>query len=149
MALDTKNREERNRLLVEWSTAVFAIFWGVWWAYAAESALNTNDDLQLIGTLMLPRWFVAIITALYVAVFTYFYVRWMWEARIFHWEIALRRFVRRFIPLGAVVVGLVINSAVLYARSELLLPQFVYGIVLTVGWVMTTVLISLQSETWL
>jgi hypothetical protein len=149
MTLEGTGREDRNRLLVEWSTAVFAVFWSVWWAYAAESVLSRGGPLSLTREVALPRWVVGGITAVYVSLFTYFYVKWMWEARTFHWEIALRSFVQCLAPLVIVVTGLLLSSLHLYLQSELLLPQFVYGAILTIAWIVTTIITTLESERWI
>lgn len=142
-------REDRNRLLVEWSTAVFAIFWGVWWAHIADGILSMKCRLVLTEGLKLSFQFIAIISVAYAALFTFFYVKWMWHARTFHWNIGLRSFIGPFVPLSVAVIGPLLVSYALRSQAALPARQFAYGAALSVAWILTVTAIVLQSENWM
>lgn len=143
----TERREERSKHLVDWGTAIFAVFWSVWWANVADCVLSNPKGL-LIFQWEIPAWFVAGIMAVYSGLFTYSYVQWMWLARDFRWEIQLRPFLDSNWRLWLVVAGLVAASYVLYRQSQLSESQFVYGALLTGSWIATMMAILLRSDKW-
>jgi hypothetical protein len=134
---------------VEWTTAVFGVFWGVWWADVAKSVVEGRGALLLWGRFSVSRPFGALFVASYVTFFSYTYVKFLWQSRSLHWDVALREFIKCTWRVSLAVLGLISASVYFYTVADLSLSQLVYGGVLTVSWLVTAIMVTLQSGVWI
>lgn len=145
---EIKRREDRNKLLADWCTAIFGIFWSVWWAGVADAVLKAKAPVPVAAGLSLSGCLAAVIMAAYVGFFCYYYVKWQWSARVVHWDMGLRDFCKLNWALLLVVAGILVASYALFRDDRLSWSQFAYGAVLTVGWVLTVLSALLNSKGW-
>jgi len=129
---------QRNVRIIEWSMAVFVVFWGVWWSFFIEALVSARrHHMSLTGKL--PREFFVVVIAIYATVFTYRFVLWLERICGFssatHWKLRLRGLAQA-IPE---VAGLLMIAYAATPEFNLGLPRFLFGASLTVLWCMLNV----------
>ncbi len=139
---------DHKSILLEWSTAVFAIFWGVWWAKTSDIVFNGDNPITLGNHWILPSNSAATIMALYVALFTYIYINWMWKLRKLTLRSSFGKGIKTYIPISIVVWGLLSAYKSFFDQGIIKYHQFIYGEFLTISWIVITSIIIFQSAKW-
>ena len=143
-----RHKEERNKLIVDWSTGILAVFWSVWWAYFADKVLQNKNPLQLTTGLAVSMEIAAFVMAAYVAFFAHEYVRWMWLARKLNYQMQLRSFFRIMSRFVLVLVGFLGASVYLCTYLSLSSAYAIYGVSLTLGWAVAISVGLLEADKW-
>ena len=143
-----ENIENNKSALLEWCTAIFAIFWGVWWTKISEIVFSGDYPIIIGKNLILPVELTAVIMALYVALFTYIYINWMWRLRKLSLRSSFGKAIKTYLPILIVVSGLIIAYKAFYNQGFIEYHQFLYGELLTISWIVITSLIILKSARW-
>ena len=133
--------------LIEWSAALFGIFWGIWWDKIADVILVREANIPL-GTITLPSQGVILVIIVYISLFAYSFVKWMWDLRYHDWEVGLLTFLKISWRMILLVVGLNTTVRYLYNINEVTFSLYKYGITLTIAWLLVTNILAFQSDNW-
>ena len=80
-------RADKAANLCDWSTSLFTVFWGIWWAYVVDAFVDMQPTYSLFATpAARDSWFllkqaVLASNAGWIAIFVVVYVKWLWALR--------------------------------------------------------------------
>jgi len=131
-------RVERNKTVIEWSSNLFGIFWGVWWGMYVENIIrSTTSEVDVF--IMVNKIVIVIILALGIFIFTHTYVNWMWQIRILTSTTTnetTRKYIKFPIITQIVLSGLLIALGVSFHidASLLVFGLFLSGLWMSLNW---------------
>jgi hypothetical protein len=129
-----RQREIRNLSVLDWTTSVFGLFWGVWWAFFVDRSLENAPNQSTIFGWPVPTTWLWLMSAILVGLFTYFYVAWMWSARKLGPESKIKDVRPQITRLFLICIAFVVAMKLLSMKMGFLGAQADYGIALTVVW---------------
>jgi len=129
---------ERNKCLIEWTSSLFGLFWGVWWGVFLN-ALLLKPIVATGSYSLLTTDILLCCSALLVSLFVYCYVRWLWAIRNM-WSRTSTRTTRRML-LPALAMWFCLSGAAyqLAALHRVPVGILIYGIVLTFCWMLLNI----------
>jgi hypothetical protein len=76
-----------NAVLIDWASAIYGIFWGVWLGFFADKLITTCSPQALSP--IFPQGILSVIYAtmlvalsILISVYSYFLVKWLWSMRL-------------------------------------------------------------------
>jgi hypothetical protein len=129
---------ERNKSLIDWTSSLFGLFWGVWWGVFL-GVLLSNPIVATGGYSLLDTNVLLVCSAILIALFVYFYVRWLWAIRAIQSRTYTRTTKRRF--LHALIIWICFSGVAwqLGAIHQAPIGIVIYGIVLTICWMLLNI----------
>src|SRR3989304_7515347 len=131
---------ERNKSLIDWTTSIFSIFWGVWWGIFLNSLLQepiqATNPYSLLDTNKL-----LVISSLATALFVYYYVKWLWEIKSVYSRTYTRTAKRKFLYAFLLWISFACLAWGLAYIHNLSIGIVQYGISLTSLWMVLDILI--------
>lgn len=131
---------ERNKSLIDWTTSIFSIFWGVWWGIFINSLLqdpiHATNSYSLLDTNKL-----LVISSFVTALFVYFYVRWLREIKSLYSRTFTRTTKQKFFYAFLLWISFACLALALAYIHDLSIGIVQYGIVLTSLWMLLNILI--------
>ncbi len=82
------NAVDANTVLIEWTSAIYGIFWGVWLGFFSEQLITQCNMVPVLSAFPVVKDVVNILypgmlagISLLIVVYSYFLVRWLWGMR--------------------------------------------------------------------
>jgi hypothetical protein len=125
---------ERRTNVADWITAVFGIFWSVWWGFFINRVLedNPSDWIKNIYILM---------SVLITCSFSVVYVRWLWNIqKIAYKMFLLSSFIGFSAPLLFLIAFFLSAIGIAGILFSIPSPLILYGAVLTIIWPIVVVI---------
>lgn len=145
MPTTTKEAQAERRVnIADWITAIFGIFWSVWWGFFINRVLDTKAEINISFSILSFQsvWDVDSIKQLYLVIsalitcsFSIAYVHWLWNAQKTAYKTflvaSLVRFSAPLIFLMALFLAAIGMAAIFFGISSSLI---LYGVILTIFW---------------
>lgn len=141
MGQSRRRAKERNKTLIGWAAAVFAVFWGIWWGFLVNELLGKPSlVLGVIAGRSVDTHQVLVLSAFYVGLFTVSFVAWLWDIRL-----SVRRsFLRRALECLGVWLGF-LGLVFLFVKVHGLPDVHIwYGTALTALWFVVPLLVVVR-----
>ena len=145
---DDDNVFTKTTTIVDWTLAVFAIFWGVWWTTIYEVAVKNSAALKEKAPLLLTPEYLSTTVPIIAALYTYICVMWMWKTRRLPWTLDFWKKFWIFFPIVVSVFGFICFYYSLCSATLITFPQYMYGSLLSALWVFVTTIIIYTSKGW-
>ncbi|NMC57961.1 MAG: hypothetical protein GYA51_00990 [Candidatus Methanofastidiosa archaeon] len=124
---------ERNKTIIEWSSNIFGIFWGVWWGMYIDNVMISEIESNNFP-ITLNKVIIMGVLALSIVIFTHSYVEWMWKIRILSRSTTnetTRKYLK-FPIIALIVISILLTS--LSIRFKIETSLLIYGLLLTGFW---------------
>ena len=146
-ARTTQEVPDRKEKLIEWSSGIFGVVWGVWWTWVAVEVIGTDKTLHLPFTSQPITSGILVVTLVgYAPIFIFQYTKWMLRASEASWDAPLRDLIRSSQPM---VVSTVIFTTLMVLTSLIVdLPArlYLYGFAVTLAWILTVIAIVVDES---
>jgi hypothetical protein len=135
---------ERNVVIIEWTFGVFTIFWGVWWGFFIDKVVQTKAYPGEIFDIPVNLPSLLFVSAVLVALFTFYTVEWMWAIRSISARSPARRVLSQ-LKMPAILVGaLCVVTWKMGTDCGIEPALMIYGWTLSALWFVVIVLMVLR-----
>ncbi|MBU0973880.1 MAG: hypothetical protein KKC20_24795 [Proteobacteria bacterium] len=138
----------KTTTVIDWSSGIFAIFWGVWWTTVYEAAISKAVELNIQTPFIFKPGILSALLPIIVAAYTLLFVMWMWKIRSLPWILSVKTRILIFVPIVFSVLGFCFLYYSLFRNDLITIHQYMYGSILSFTWIFVTSIIARISRYW-
>ena len=142
---------ERRINIADWITAIFSIFWSVWFGFFTSEVLDSKYEkiflLEIFKHSIFMNKFLFIILNVIISIFfAYSYVKWLWNIqKLIKSHVFIQKLVFLSIPLIQSTTLLASSFCVYGIAFGIDKSLVLYGLLLTIFWPITVYFILRKS----
>lgn len=139
-----RTNSDKRTLIADWTTAVFTVFWSVWWGFFIARLLETKSNYIVIKKPIIapsewykiPIYAYMLASVVIVCIYAILYVRWLWSAQASSYSsVSLGTYIRFSYPY-LTITAILFSSILLVRLSAINISPLIvdYGLFLTAAW---------------